>query len=218
MVIKNKLTKAIVATSLSIGLFAALCIGAIVITEKLTKADIQQQRYQAKIALLQDILADTRYNNNLLDSAIDLPNGIGLGTIDSIMGYKASYNKKTVAIILPVTSNDGYSGKIELLVAIGAQHKIIGVRTLVHKETPGLGDKIDIKKSNWINSFIGKSLENTPKTLWGVKKHQGDFDQLTGATITSRAVINAVYKSLIYIQENLQLLKNSTNVNSIPNK
>jgi Na+-translocating ferredoxin:NAD+ oxidoreductase subunit G len=217
MVIKNNLTATIVATSISIGVFAALCIGAIVITQQLTKADIAQQRYQAKIALLQELLADTRYNNNLLASASALPNSTSLGIIDSTRGYKASLDQQTVAIILPITSNDGYSGKIELLVAVGAQHKVIGVRALVHQETPGLGDKIEIKKSDWINSFIGKSLDNTPSNAWGVKKHQGDFDQLTGATITSRAVINAVHETLVYIQKNPQLLDERTIKNPVYN-
>src|SRR5690606_683614 len=93
-----------------------------------------------------------------------------------------------------------YTGPIRLIMSIDLKGAIVGLRVIEHKETPGLGDKIDIKKSNWVRLFEGRSLENTVEAAWAVKKDGGEFDQMTGATITPRAIVNAVYKGLQYFQ------------------
>ena len=86
--------------------------------------------------------------------------------------------------------------------SIDLSSSIIGLLVIYHKETPVLGVKIDIKKSDWVRSFEGRSLDNTAEPNWAVKKDGGDFDQMTGATITPRAIVNAVYKGLRYFQNN----------------
>jgi electron transport complex protein RnfG len=108
-----------------------------------------------------------------------------------------------------VVAKDGYSGDISLLVGIDFDGIIQGVRTIEHKETPGLGDKVDHKKSPWIDSFIGKSLSNTPLDGWAVTKDGGVFDGFTGATITPRAVVNAVHQGLLYHQRQQSVLYNA---------
>ena len=101
-------------------------------------------------------------------------------------------------MLLRAVAPDGYSGSIQLLVAVLADGSLAGVRVLAHKETPGLGDKIELKKSPWIQSFTGKSLQNPDEAGWGVKKDKGQFDQFAGATITPRAVVKAVHHALQY--------------------
>ena len=109
-----------------------------------------------------------------------------------------------VAAILPATAPDGYSGAIDLVVGINIDGTVAGVRVLSHRETPGLGDKVDLKKSDWILGYDQRSLENPLPEGWKVKKDRGVFDQFTGATITPRAVTSAVLKTLQYYQRHQQ--------------
>jgi electron transport complex protein RnfG len=108
---------------------------------------------------------------------------------------------------MEATAPEGYGGAIELLVGVNANGEITGVRVVPpHNETPGLGDKIETKKSDWIYSFDGKSLTNPKPEGWAVKKDGGDFDSFTGATITPRAVVDAVYNALAWYQANRSTL------------
>jgi len=102
---------------------------------------------------------------------------------------------------LPTVAPDGYSGDIKLIVGINLDGTIAGVRALSHKETPGLGDKVDLRKSNWILNFNGRSLLQPSIEQWAVKKDGGTFDQFTGATITPRAVVKSVKKALLFFQQ-----------------
>lgn len=116
-----------------------------------------------------------------------------------------------IAFIVPAVAPDGYSGAIRLLVGVDISSKITGVRAIEHRETPGLGDKVDIKKSDWIQNFNGKSLNN-PADGWAVKKDGGEFDAFTGATITPRAVVSQVEKVLqFYNQHSAELLEEAVN-------
>jgi electron transport complex protein RnfG len=115
-----------------------------------------------------------------------------------------------VAAIFTSVAPDGYSGNIKLLVGILHNGVLAGVRVISHKETPGLGDAIEADRSNWILSFNEKSLQNPPLKQWGVKKDGGFFDSFTGATITPRAVVNAVKNTLLYFQENREMIFSAT--------
>jgi electron transport complex protein RnfG len=108
------------------------------------------------------------------------------------------FDETVVGVILPATARDGYSGDIELLVGVTADGKIAGARVVSHKETPGLGDGIDTRKSPWILSFDGRSLQAPLQPQWTVKKDGGAFDQFTGATVTPRAVVAAIRRTLEY--------------------
>ena len=105
---------------------------------------------------------------------------------------------------------DGYAGAIKLLVGIRANGTLAGVRVISHKETPGLGDGIETKRSNWILGFNDTSLDKPDLHGWQVKRDGGQFDQLTGATITPRAIVKAVHQSLVYFKHNKQTLLNTT--------
>ena len=118
------------------------------------------------------------------------------------MTYRALKDGKPSAVVLEAIAPDGYAGKIKLLIAIRANGEISGVRVVSHKETPGLGDYIEIAKSKWIKGFDGTSLEKYPSKDWKVKKDGGQFDSVAGATITPRAVVKAVHKALGYFSAN----------------
>jgi len=106
-----------------------------------------------------------------------------------------------VALVIEALAPDGYSGTIRLLVGINIDGSLGGVRVVAHRETPGLGDAIEEERSDWILGFTGKSLQDPPLQKWAVKKDGGAFDQLTGATITPRAVVKAVRQALLYYRD-----------------
>jgi len=119
----------------------------------------------------------------------------------------ARNNGKTIALIIPATAHDGYSGDISMIVGVNRDGTVAGVRILKHKETPGLGDKIDVKKNQWILNFDGKSLTVPVIEDWKVKKDGGAFDQFAGATITPRAVVGQIKRVLEFAQANPQLFE-----------
>jgi Na+-translocating ferredoxin:NAD+ oxidoreductase subunit G len=123
-----------------------------------------------------------------------------LGTTAAVPVYRARRNGETIAIVIAPVAPDGYSGSIRLLVGIDREGRVLGVRVTAHKETPGLGDAIDKRKSPWILGFDGKSLQDPPAARWAVRKDGGDFDEFTGATITPRAVVGAVAGALVYFE------------------
>lgn len=108
--------------------------------------------------------------------------------------YRAYRDGVLVGAAFDVIARDGYGGLNRLLVGIGADGAIIGVRVVSHRETPGQGDGIERERSPWVLDFDGRSLANTPDALWTARRHDGDFDQLTGATITPSAVVRAVHR------------------------
>ena len=112
--------------------------------------------------------------------------------------YRVSTDGATIASILTVVAPDGYNGTIDLLVGINRNGVITGVRVTRHRETPGLGDDIDIARSDWVRRFDGLSLDSVPEATWSVNRAASKFDAFTGATITPRAVVNAVHRALLW--------------------
>lgn len=188
-----------------LGLFAALTVGIVAMIQQGTATRIDEAREQAQLQALTEILPAGSYDNNLLDSMIVTDDPL-LGNRSPQPAYVATLDGQPAAIILQANAPDGYSGSIRLLVGVLADGSLAGVRVLEHKETPGLGDKIETMKSDWIYGFDGKSLANTPAERWAVKKERGDFDQFAGATITPRAVVTAVHKALQYFDASQQQL------------
>jgi electron transport complex protein RnfG len=111
-----------------------------------------------------------------------------------------------VAVLLNAVARDGYAGPIRLLVAVDPAGRLLGVRVLEHRETPGLGDLVDARHSDWIRGFDGRALGDPPPARWTVRKDGGDFDQFTGATVTPRAVVRGVRRVLEYIELHRQEL------------
>lgn len=182
--------------------FAVVGTAMLAATYLVTRPIIAETEKQAKLALIGQILPKTLYDNDLMKDAAQLPPALELGNSEPTPVYRALKEGKPVAAILEVIAPDGYSGKIRMVVAIMADGQISGVRVVAHNETPGLGDYIDIAKNSWIRIFDKKSLSNPTDQNWKVKKDGGKFEHMAGATITPRAVIKAVHKSLKYFAEN----------------
>lgn len=188
-----------------------------------TKPIIAANEKQALLQQLNALVPSSRYDNELTQSTVilnDTQTKQHFATQEGITVYLARQQQKPVAAIFIVTTLQGYSGAIKLVIAVNKDQSLAGVRTLAHKETPGLGDKIDDKKHDWILEFAGKSLQNPTIAAWAVKKDGGEFDQFTGATITPRAVVAAVKKTLIWSEQHFNTLfekPESFNVSS-PNK
>lgn len=193
--------RSISKNALILGVFAALTVALVAVIQQGTAEPIREAQRLAKMAALAEILPTKSYDNSLLDMQITLDDPL-LGNRAPTPAYIATLAGEPTAIILKATAPDGYNGAIELLIGIMADGRLSGVRVLQHKETPGLGDKIELSKSDWITHFTGKSLNNPRAERWTVKKERGDFDQFAGATITPRAVVKAVQRALQYFDAN----------------
>jgi electron transport complex protein RnfG len=157
-----------------------------------------------RIALLKAfhvLISPQEHDNDIFSDFISVKNKALLGNDKPVNVYRARKQNKPVAVIINSVAPDGYNGKIELLVAIYYDGTLAGVRVVQHKETPGLGDAIDEQRSDWILKFNQRSLTSPAKKGWAVKRDGGDFDQFTGATITPRAIVKAVYNTLTYYKQ-----------------
>ena len=197
------LGQSISRNGLLLGLFAVVTTLLIAGTWLGTRDRIAQEQRKAEERALLEIIPEERHDNSMLDDTLSVAvDAAGLSLRQDKKIYLARQAGDVVAAILPVTAPDGYSGEIDMIVGVNADGSIAGVRVLTHKETPGLGDKVDLKKSDWILSFNGKSLTNPGIEGWAVKKDEGVFDQFTGATITPRAVVAATLRTLQYAEAN----------------
>ena len=167
------------------------------------------ERLVAQKALL-EIVPPDRHDNDLLMDTRPIPEQFWplLGLDESADIYIARSTGIPIAAIIPSISRDGYSGDIAMIVGVNVDGSIAGARVVDHRETPGLGDKIELRKSQWILDFDGRSLKNTATSAWAVKKNGGEFDQFTGATITPRAVINQLVSTLNYFEQDKSRLLN----------
>ena len=189
--------------SIILGLFAVATTGLIVLTEVNTREPIKEARDKALASALHEVLPKTTHDNELLQDTVMVQPHPLLGTKKADVAYVGREQGNPNAVILQVTAPEGYGGSINLLVAILADGTVSGVRVVPpHAETPGLGDAVEISKSDWILSFNGKSLTNLSEKQWKVKKDGGVFDAFTGATNTPRAVVDAVHKALQYFEQN----------------
>lgn len=178
---------------------------------EITRAPIEASEKEARLALFKQILPESAHDNDLLKDTVEIAPSELLGNALPSEANVAKLNNKIAGVILEAIAHDGYSGDIKLLIAIRADGSISGVRVLAHKETPGLGDYIDVLHSNWIKLFNDESLSKTAakqliETEWHVKKDGGKFDYMVGATITPRAVVKAVFKALQFFEANKQTL------------
>ena len=209
--IQHTMTK----NGLILAVFAMVTTGLIALTYFGTKDQIAFQQQQKLLSILNAVIDENSYDNAIqLDCAL-VTSAEFLGSNEPQHIYRATKQGQAVAAAIETTAPDGYSGKILLVVGITSSHvdsaTVTGVRVLEHKETPGLGDKIDLRISNWILDFDNQiySAEITPN--WAVKKDGGQFDQFTGATITPRAVVNAVKISVEYYLANQTAIFNADN-------
>ena len=197
----SELTPAITKNSLILALFAITCTAAVAIVQLLTADRIEQQAQQKLIRQLNQVIQKDNHDNEMFLDCIVAPEDNNSDLLIDVI-YRARLNNAPTAAAIKTVAPDGYSGNIELLIAINTDGSVSGVRTLMHKETPGLGDKIERRKSAWIDSFSGKKLLDDNDSRWAVIKDGGMFDQFTGATITPRAVVKTVRKTIKYFDSN----------------
>ena len=172
----------------------------------LTKPAIDASAMVKKMHSISEVLPAGSYDNDLLKDTLEWPATPALGLDDTSTVYRGRKGGQPAALVLETVATDGYSGKIRMLIGVQADGTLTGVRVTEHKETPGLGDYIDPKKDKnkehpWVEQFDGKSLVNLSERDWKVKKDGGRFDSVAGATISPRAVIKAVHKTLNYVAE-----------------
>jgi electron transport complex protein RnfG len=175
---------------------AIAAFGLVAIVHEVTRDRIAATERARELARFDQVLAGRPHDNDLLADTVTLRDPELLGSREAITAYRARLQGEPVAVILEPVAPDGYSGAIRLLIAVAPDGTVLGVRTVSHHETPGLGDFIDTRKSGWIEQFAGKSLRSPAATQWRVRKDGGDFDQYTGATITSRAVVGSIARTL----------------------
>ena len=189
--------QAITRNSLILGLFAIATAGTLALTNEATLPKIECNRQQALASSLHQVMPQAMADNNmLLDWIIVTDPLLGRGEHHV---YRARKDGKPSGAVLEAVAPDGYGGRISLLVGVDMSGTVTGVRVIPpHNETPGLGDKVELKKSDWILSFNGRSLGNPSPEGWAVKKDGGVFDSFTGATITPRAVVAQVQRALEY--------------------
>ena len=197
------LSKSVGFNSFVLAAFALVTAILLASTHLGTREQIAESERRAAEKALLEIIPKDRHSNNMLVDTVAIPRqfwsqlGLSQGGDVNI----ARQDGKIEALIIPAVAADGYSGDIRLIAGVNMDGTLAGVRVLSHTETPGLGDKIDLKKSQWILSFNNKSLRQPAATQWQVKKDGGDFDQFTGATITPRAVVAQVKRILEYFAE-----------------
>jgi len=194
--------KQIAATGFLLMLFAIIGGSMVGITYEATASKIADNERRAMLRSLNQILPADTYDNDLIGDTLELEANSQLGQKEKSTAYIARKNNKITAIVFSAIAPDGYNGAIKLLIGINANGVLAGVRVVHHNETPGLGDSLEAKRSDWIFGFNGKALENPDINGWQVKRDGGVFDQFTGATITPRAVVKAVHHSLIYFSRN----------------
>ena len=199
---KRMLTHGLILGAFCLG-FAILLAG----TDHVTAQDIAARALEDRLNSLSQVIPASIHDNNLVTDAIAMKDGQG----NEITVYRATKEGKVTGLAYEIFGS-GYAGKMKLMLGVDAEGKVLGVRVLAHKETPGLGDKIETKKGDWILRFTGLSIGNPPVEKWKVKKDGGQFDQFAGATITPRGVVRAIREGLEFFAANKAQMMDASKV------
>jgi electron transport complex protein RnfG len=186
-------------SAVALAVFAAVGVSLVALTHAGTRERIQEVERAALVRSLSAVVDPSAYDNDLTADVIEVRDPTRLGTELPVTVYRARKDGRPVAIALTPIAPDGYAGSMRLMVGVLADGRVSGVRVLSHRETPGLGDLVEERRSDWILRFAGRSLEDPKPGQWKVRRDGGVFDQFTGATITPRAVVRAVRGTLEYV-------------------
>ncbi|MEI6898128.1 MAG: electron transport complex subunit RsxG [Psychromonas sp.] len=193
-----------------LGAFAIICTLVVATVNQLTKPIIAQQEQIALLKTIHQLIPEDSYDNDIFASCFIVNDDKLLGKGQPQQVFIAKKGNTPVALMLEASTFKGYAGEIQLAIGIFADGKVAGVRVIRHAETPGLGDKIQTNKSDWIYNFNDKYYRVAEDDRWEVTKNGGNIDAFTGATITPRAVTLAVRDALIYFAKNKEKLFNQT--------
>ncbi len=197
----SEFRKGIGYQGLLLGVTVTMAATLLVVADRVTREPIAQRHAEDMQASLAQVIPPALHDNDLLANTLTLNGADG----EPVTVYQALSDGRVTAVAFQVTGN-GYSGDIDVILGLAPDGKVLGARVLAHKETPGLGDKIEVAKDDWILVFNGLSLGNPPAERWKVKKDGGDFDQFSGATITPRAVVRALRGGLEFFAANREAL------------
>jgi electron transport complex protein RnfG len=189
------------ASGTILAVLAAICTALVALTYHITAPQIVANEQAYLEQSLAPLLVGIPYTNNLSESTLVVPQPHTLPGKGPATVYRVYSDNQPVAALFSVTAEDGFSGPIKLLIGIDSLMNITSVRILEHRETPGLGDLIESSKSDWLMQLQKTSLTSPTPDSWAIKRNGGVFDQLTGASITPRAVINAVKETLLYFEQ-----------------
>jgi electron transport complex protein RnfG len=189
-----------IRTLLLVGVVAAAAAFAVSASYEFSKDRIAANRRARLIASLNSVLDPALRERDLATVRIEVTDKELLGGNGPVDVYVAEDAGQPVAAVFATAETEGYNSTIHLLIGVSRDGVLTGVRAVSHRETPGLGDAIDIRKSKWITKFDGKSLASPARERWAVDKDDGDFDSITGATVTSRSVVKGVKNTLLYFE------------------
>ena len=188
----------VLRTGATLGVIAAICTALVAATYQSTRDRIAANEQALLEKSLQPALAGLVYDSGVTESRVVIEPPHDLPGTDAALIYRVFDGGEPVAALFVVTARDGYAGPIRILVGVRSDGVVTGLRILEHRETPGLGDKIESARSDWVFQFDGRSLGDPDVARWAIRVDGGDFDQLTGASVTPRAVVKAVRDTLIY--------------------
>ena len=196
------MTNGVLKNGVTLAAIAAICTTLVATTYHLTKDRIAANERAFLERKLAPVLGSIAFEGSISESKrlIKAPHDLP-GREDALV-YRVYSDDRPVAALFAVTAPDGYAGPIRILLGIDVNGVVTGLRVLEHRETPGLGDKIEESKSDWVYQFAGKSLGDPAVEDWSIRRDGGEFDQLSGASVTPRAVINAVRGTLLYFDAN----------------
>ncbi len=192
-----------------LGGFATLATIFLLAGHMATKDVIKLRNQEDLLASLNEVIPASLYNNDLLANPLEIDDAQG----HPVTVYRGAQGTQITAVAYEITGQ-GYAGEIRLIMGLDATGKVLGIRVLSHAETPGLGDKIEVQKTDWILGFNGLSLGNPPLEQWKVKKDGGQFDSFSGATITPRGVLKAIAQGLLFFKDHRTELTNPLVVES----
>ena len=194
--------RSVVRSGLTLAVIAAVCTALVAFTYQLTDERIAENEKLWLEQSLQPALSGLFFDSGVSESILTIPAPHELPGSDDAIIYRVYSGDTPVAALFVVSARDGYAGAIRMLVGVDINGAVTGVHVLGHRETPGLGDRVETSKSDWAQQFNGRSLGDPIADRWKIKRDGGDFDQLTGASVTPRAITKAIRQTLRYFNEN----------------
>ena len=191
-------SSAIFKSGATLAVIAAICTSLVATTYHLTTDRIAANDKALLENSLHPALSDLFFDSSVSESRLVLSPPHGLQGSEEALIYRVYANDEPVAALFVVSARDGFSGSIRILLGVDIDGVVTGIRILRHRETPGLGDKIESSRSDWVHQFPGRSIGDPVVTDWAIRRDGGQFDQVTGASVTPRAVIKAMRDTLIY--------------------